>query len=195
MRILAFDQSVTASAAVVLESVDSNRITPVAYLACKPKNTGIYRYLELKAWIEKVIKEKGCDLIAREMHHQMQHGAASQIQVVGGFIDIAAASHLPGDWYTIIPVTVWKKFLTGKGNLAKDTAYLMTLYKSLRSTPMFVPPATLEQTDDNIADALCIGITAYAAKRARDGNFDGITKDQAAVLKKNLDLMFDYGKK
>ena len=195
MRIVAFDQSVTASAAVVLDSVDSNRIKPSAYLTCKPKSTGVYRYLELKEWIERVIKEKAPDLIAREMHNQIQFGAASQIQVVGGMIDIAARTHLHGDWYVIIPVTVWKKVLTGKGNLKKDTAYLIKIYEALRGSMLFESPLKFESMDDNIADAMCIGVVAYAAKRARDGNFSGLRSAEEVVIKKNLDMMFDYGKK
>jgi hypothetical protein len=196
MRVIAFDQSLTASAAVVLDDDESYRLRIVDEQFYRPKSSGIYRLAAFKSWATDLIASHNADLMVRELHNQIQYGAANQLQVAGGLLDMAAYNegYLKHNRYVLLPVTTWKKFITGKGNLKKDTAYLMHINKAIESHKLFKPANNFELLDDNLADAICLGITGYALKMIASGIDLPIGEQSKKNLEKSLQVVFDYGK-
>ena len=88
----------------------------------------------------------------------------------------------------------WKKMITGKGNLKKDTAYLMSLNKSISKIGWATNIPT-DIDDDNIADAVCMAISGYVAKRIVDGLDapDGVVVNQSSIA--TLLNASSYGKR
>lgn len=195
MRIVALDQSLTATAAVMFELLPDDRIAVKEVKHFKPKNSGIYRLLSIQDWINDIINHYKPDLLCRELHNQVQFGAAKQLQSLGGMIDIIAYSNglLDDKGYAMIPVTTWKKFITGKGNLKKDTAYLVHINRSLKASNLLHLPSMEDFVDDNIADAICIGITGYAAKKLASEQSLNVSKQSIIDLRKSLNVIFGYG--
>jgi hypothetical protein len=195
MKILALDQSVTATAAVVLNVVGSHLELGLQSVF-RPKNSGIYRLSDIREWLVDFIRGYQPTFIVREMHHQLQYGAATQLHALSAVIDLAAHDHdyLSTHNYAIIPVTMWKKFLTGKGNLKKDTAYLVHLNNAIKRSRLLSLSPDFESVDDNCADAICLGVTGFAVKMLRDGQSIDAAPAAISILKKGLDTVFDYGK-
>lgn len=199
MRILAFDQSVRACACVQLQVVRNNDFDKVKIVVTNvltSKSTGVYRLAQLRDFIDEQLKFEPT-LIVRELHNQRQFGAAGQLHMVSGLIDIAAydAGVVAKGNYASIPVTVWKKFCFGKGNLKKDTAYMVHMNTFLSRTKYFVrPTADYQVFDDNIGDALCLGITTLCAYNIRESRPAGITDAKVYQnIKDNVPLIFDCG--
>jgi len=194
MRVLAFDQSLTATAAVLLNahenclSIEEQRIT-------RPKSAGIYRMMELRAWMDSIIRRTHPEMVVRELHHMRQFGAAGALQSLTAVLDMLAyeGNFLSLSNYAMVAPGTWKKYCLGKGNLKKDTAYLMTLNGFFQRTPLLVEKDDLQVTDDNIADAICMGITGYFGRQAKFGR--QIPGDKATInaLTKASEKMFDYG--
>jgi len=195
MRVLAIDQSMNATASVLMESNDDGKLTILSDDYYRPKCTGIYRLAGFKSWLNNTILTHKPDLLVRELHNQVQYGAASQLQAIGCILDIAAYNlgYMGTNNYCIIPVTTWKKFITGKGNLKKDTAYLVHINKWLKSCKFFDIAKDVEYIDDNLADAICLGLTGYAAKRIQSDESIKATKQSLTDLRKSLKTIFDYG--
>lgn len=196
MRILAIDQSLTASAAAVMELGADGKMTIVCDEYYRPKSTGIHRIAGFKSWVNNIVLTHKPDLLVRELHHQIQYGAANQLQAAACIIDITAYNlgFISTQGYCIIPVTTWKKFITGKGNLKKDTAYLVHLNKALKNCSFFNTAKDNDYIDDNLVDAICLGLTGYAAKVLLSESSIDITKEQEKTLQKCLQTLFDYGK-
>lgn len=190
--ILAFDQSVTSTAYALLGE-DNGKLKVMLYGTIVPKPTGIYRLIEIQTAINKIVAEKNASMIVREMHNQVQHGAASQIISVGAMIDIASFPYLSEKMYAIITSGSWKKLIGVKGNLKKDTAYLIHINNALKKLSFYSHER--EFTNDNIADAVCLAIAGYAAHRYRNKLDIDLTASQVDVLEKSAESMFNYGKK
>lgn len=200
MKVLAIDQSVTATAYSVFETDSAGRLTLTKCDAIKVKGTGIYRIMNWLHEVENLVATTQADLLAREQHHQIQYGAASQLQELAGFLDYIAFNSDPSyvctNGYAAIPVTTWKKYLTGKGNLKKDTAYLIHINNAIAKNGILNNPNEVF-TDDNKADSIAIGVTAYAMwllRNGRDKELAAISKLDDKVLTRSLETVFNYGK-
>jgi len=199
MRVLAFDQSLNHSAAVLLKSSESglaNLIIEEQFVH-RPKSTGIFRMIELRVWIEKIVEDYRPQTLIREMHNQRTYGAASGIHAINGFIDAVAFDRqfLERNSYFMIPPGVWKKLCLGKGNIAKDTAYLVHVNKFLSKNNWLEVHNEFTVLDDNIADAICLGITGHLFFRFMRGDDPmPLTKAQENIIKKNALAVMDYGK-
>lgn len=200
MKVLALDQSVTATAYSVFDTDDSGRLNLIECDSIKVRGTGIYRIMNWLREVEELVESRQADLLAREMHHQIQYGAASQLQELAGFLDYVAFNsangYITGTNYAAVPVTTWKKYITGKGNLKKDTAYLVHINKALTKTGVMNNPNEVF-VDDNKADSIAIGVTAYAMWLLRHGKeqlLSSISNLDDKVLPKSLETVFNYGK-
>lgn len=195
MRILAFDQSLTATAAVLLETEAMETLAIREQWICRPKNSGIYRMMEIRGWMDSILRRASPDMMVREMHHMRQFGAAGALQGLSAVLDMLAyeQNYLELFKYAMIAPGTWKKFCTGKGNLKKDTSYLMTLNKFFKSTTMLFLKPDFEVDDDNIADAICMGITGYFGRQIKLNEQLSFSKAVVSTLSKATDKMFDYG--
>ncbi|MAE81238.1 MAG: hypothetical protein CMB80_00775 [Flammeovirgaceae bacterium] len=196
MRILAFDQSVRATAAVILEEVSDGQLSVVGQSVGRIGGSGIYRMMRLKFWIDEVFRKNDPFMVVREMHNQRQFGAAAQLQVVGAIIDQAAYENefLDDYRYAVIPPGTWKKFCLGKGNLKKDTAYMIHINRFIQNSSHLSALPQFQVLDDNIGDAICLGVCAYVARRIAK-NEPALISDASRYnqLKKVLPTLFDYG--
>ena len=201
MRVLALDQSVTASAFSVLDTDADGRLTLTKCDVLRTKGSGIYRMMSWLEQVRDIVAQHKPDLLARELHHQIQYGAASQLQELAGLLDYVAysspVSYIGNCAYAAVPVTTWKKYLTGKGNLKKDTAYLIHINNALAKNGILNNPNEVF-TDDNKADSIAIGITAYAmwlVKHDHSDKLAAISKLDDKVLSRSIEAVFNYGKK
>ena len=195
MRILSFDQSLTAAAAVLLNETSPGVLAVGEYFACHPSTTGIHRMMDLRVWIESCVRRSKPHMLVRELHHMRQFGAAAALQGLSVVLDMVAyeQSFLDNHHYAMIAPGTWKKFCTGKGNLKKDTAYMMHLNKFFSSTDLLITPEGDGILDDNTADAICLGITGYNARRIIGGEEVLATKTATKALENVVEKMFDYG--
>jgi hypothetical protein len=200
MRILSFDQAVNKSCAVTLEEKQEGKLRIVEWSNGQfGKTSGIHRLAAIRAWLQECwskCSDTGPDLLVREMHNQRQFGAASQLQVVGGMIDLMAfdSELVPKEAYAIITAGTWKKFCLGKGNLKKDTSYMLHLNKFFQNTRYLSVDGSFEVHDDNLGDAICLGICAYVAWRIKN-DLPAFVTDVSKFkhLKTNLPTVFGYG--
>ena len=193
MRVLSFDQSLTHSAAVVLEQNSPGVVVLGDEYELEPCTRGIPRVVEIYDWMNDLIEKVQPHLVAREMHHMRQYGAAGGLQAVAVSLDIIAHRRrlLRGDYAVVSPST-WKKFCLGKGNLKKDTAYLMHINKFIATTGLLQVKPSYVVEDDNIADAICLGVCAYNAKLMMQGVELVATKTQQDGLAGSLKNMFEH---
>jgi Holliday junction resolvasome RuvABC endonuclease subunit len=194
VRVLAIDQSVTATGYALFEE-NGDKLKLVTTGIIKAKGTGIYRFMNWCGLVSDLLKGSKVDLFCREVHHHMQFGAASQLQELAGALDRMAfeGGFLPMQRYVTVPASTWKKFVAGKGNLSKDSAYLIHINNALRRSPYIEWDATEVIINDNLADAICLGIAGYAASKVRT-KINIPKNSPEAYLLKSLDVMFDYGK-
>jgi hypothetical protein len=198
MQILAIDQSMTHSAAVLLSATSNNvKLTVENTEVFKPKSTGIHRVMDFSDWAHDVVERSKPHIFAREMHRQRLPGAGgTDTHYLGAHLDSIAwnGGWIEKDLYYMIPPTSWKKFITGKGVLKKDTAYLVHLNKALVDCDWVYGPSRMIE-NDNIADAMCIGITAWIVHCVNTGmTTDALFKYQKEALKKSTSFI-DYGER
>ena len=194
MRILAFDQSLTSAAAVTFETTDQDSLIATQCHMFKPKSSGIYRLIDHRQWIENIMMG-AYQLMAREQHHMRQYGNAGALQQLTALLDMRAYNSglvMTGNKYAVIAPGTWKKFVSGKGNLAKDTNYMRILLKAIEDCAL-IEEVRFEIHNDDIADAICIGITAYAARRYLQGHDVGVPKSWKDFGVKAAN-MFDHGR-
>lgn len=110
--------------------------------AISPKSKGVERLKEIKESIFWLIMDIMCDnpeediIVVREGYSYGSKGHLFELGELGGAIDLAiieavefsSCEHGQCIEYTI-PVTSWKKFIFGKGNVKKDTTYLLKVLK------------------------------------------------------------------
>lgn len=202
MIVVGIDQSITATAIVIFETDAENKLQLKQIEIIKAPGKGLRRMMEwyrrVRAFFEKNLPGyRGEVFVARELHNQPQVGAANALQELAGFLDLMICYGSPvmsKNLYAMIPVTTWKKFITGKGNLAKDTSYLLKLNESIQKIDFLVKGVGILR-DDNAADAICLAATGYAAYLYRENKslLNQITKMDLAVIEKNCAQMFDYG--
>ena len=195
MRVLSFDQSLTATAAVLLEENSPGVLVMGQQWMCRPKGKGIYRMMHIRAWMDSVVRECQPDMLVRELHHMRQFGAAGALQSLTAILDMIAyeGSFLEDYKYAMIAPGTWKKFCLGKGNFKKDTAYLMHLCKFFNATGFLLTEPCFEVDDDNLADAICMGITGYNARQLKKGQGTIAAKSALTALEKTTEKMFEYG--
>jgi len=194
VRILSYDQSLTSAAAVYFETCDDGKLVARQRYTFKPKSTGVYRLMDHRQWIENNVQ---ChpQLMAREQHHMRQYGNAGALQQLTALLDMRAYSSglvKTKNSYAVIAPGTWKKFVAGKGNLAKDTNYMRVLLKSIEECAL-LKDVLFEIDNDDIADAICIGVTAYACRRFLGGEKDLQPKGWKDFSEKAAN-MFDHGK-
>lgn len=196
MRVLAFDQSVTSSAAVLLREDEEGVLSIAQTFTGHPSGKGIHRMMDVRLWMHNVFAEANPDMVARELHNMRQFGAAGQLQALTAILDMIAYENdlLEGNNYAVIAPGTWKKFCLGKGTLKKDTAYMMHINKFIQGSPLLHCPDGFEVVDDNLGDAICIGVTAFNARQLLAGKIIHASKESSAALLKVTDNMFDHGK-
>ena len=198
MLVLGIDQSVNTSTAVELHMNKNGKFEIKKEDSYKGKSTGVYRLYEIDLWLNRIVNAAKPDLLVREMHMMRQYGNAGAVSGVNAMIDLLAyrCGYVEDETYIRISPGTWKKFIFGKGNLKKDTAYLVHFNRYLgRSTYLSVPPQ-YQVTDDNVADAIGLAVTGYVAYCIKKDRPAGITSPEVRNhLKQNTDAMFDYGKK
>ena len=193
MRILAIDQSLTSAAAVRIEEVEPGKLFVLSYDLFKPKSTGIHRLWAHYRWLENQIQYHP-NLLAREQHHMRQFGNAAALQQLTALLDLRAYNSAlmhPGGYAVIAPGS-WKKYVAGKGNLAKDTNYMRLLLKAIDDCPL-IEGIGFDIPNDDVADAICIGVTAYAARRLVTGDDVSVPKGYKEWPVKAAN-MFEHGK-
>lgn len=194
MRILSYDQSLKSAAAVYFETTDDGKLVARQCYMFKPQSTGIHRLMDHRQWIENNVQCRP-QLMAREQHHMRQHGNAGALQQLTALLDMRAYHSglvKTKNNYAVIAPGTWKKFVAGKGNLAKDTSYMHILLKAIDDCSL-LKDVLFEIGNDDIADALCIGITAYACRRFLEGDKDMQPKGWKDFPEKAAN-MFDHGK-
>ena len=159
----------------------------------KPKCTGIHRVVSHRNWMISLIsRSEKPDYLAREMHHMRQFGAAAALQHLSALIDLIAYEddYLYDNKYAMVGPSTWKKFVVGNGSLKKDKQYVQIVRDAINTHPMFVGDVS-DIKDDNILDAICIGLTGYAAtnKCARVNEIAPFVK-----LMEDNSKICDYGK-
>lgn len=183
----------TASGAVLLRECSPGRLELVEQWTHRPKSTGIHRVVSHRNWMISLIsRSEKPDYLAREMHHMRQFGAAAALQHLTALIDLLAYEddYLDKGKYAMVAPGTWKKFISGNGSLKKDKSYVSTLVKSLHDHPMFVSDVG-DVKDDNIIDAICIGVTAFASITG----FGRVREMKSFVkLMEDSPKMRDYGK-
>jgi len=194
MRIIGVDQSLTSAAAVRIEEVSLGHLVIESYDHFTPKSSGIYRLADHRDWVMRKMSNS-YDLLAREQHHMRQYGNAGALQQLTAVLDLAAYDNnlVGGNGYAVISPSTWKKFMAGKGNLAKDTNYMRILLKEIEDCPL-IDSITFEIPNDDVADAICIGVTAYAAWRFVEKIDETIPKGYKEWPVKAAN-MFEHGKR
>lgn len=191
--ILSVDQSLTASGAVLLQECSPGRLELVDQWTHKPKSTGIHRVVSHRNWIISLItRSNRPDYFVRELHHMRQFGAAAALQHLSALIDLIAYEddYLEGSRFAMIGPGTWKKFVAGNGSIKKDKSYVGKMVDAIHAHPMFVGDVS-DIKDDNIIDAICIGLTGFAAMHgyARVADVKSYIK-----LMEDSTKMCDYGK-
>jgi Holliday junction resolvasome RuvABC endonuclease subunit len=132
------------------------------------------------------------DYLARELHNMNQFGSARALQHLTALIDLIAYEddYLDDSKYAAVGPGTWKKFVAGNGSIKKDKQYVGKMVKACHEHPMFIGDLSNEK-NDNILDAVGIGITAFAAisgyARVREAkSFVQLVEDSKK--------MCDYGK-
>ena len=196
MKIFALDQSLTGTASFLIDFKSQDEAKVLDQKIFKTKLRGIYRLKHLKDEIEKYINSHEIDVFVRELHNFTQYGSSNGLHALNGLIDVIALEkrYLDTFDYMMISPTMWKKFCLGKGNVAKDTGYLLKIDSFVKKLKWW-DYGQIE--DDNVADALCIAVTAFFVKSYSEGEmFENLTKLKQEVLKKAVKVCFNYeGKK
>jgi Holliday junction resolvasome RuvABC endonuclease subunit len=198
---MAIDPSMTATGVVRFQTfLNDDALLGLKYVRSvtfRPKSTGFYRMADIGEFIGEEINSFKPDILVRELHHMRQFGAAAAIQCINGCIDLMALKVgkdlFESRGYFVLSPSSWKKIVVGKGNLKKDTAYLMTLNQALRKFKRVIDlPESIE--DDNIADAICMGIAGFVGHLALRNatEFDHVKIDKAMV--KVMENATEYGK-
>ena len=190
MKVLAIDHSSTATGVVFLEC--QNNSIHINHMGVESfKSTGIYRLSDWRDKINSLISRFQPNLICRELHSLMQYGNAYQLLHIAAAFDLICHDRLYLDNYCILPVPTWKKFVTGKGQAKKDSSYLLIMNESFRKIKHLKLDSVIR--DDNISDALSIGITGIAAYGIRHGMKGDMFHDKNQAFKKGVDSYFEHG--
>lgn len=191
--ILSVDQSLTASGAVLLRECDKGKLELVDQWAHRPKSTGIHRVVSHRNWLISLIERSDKpDYLARELHYMRQFGAAAALQHLSALIDLIAYEddYLDDSRYATVGPGTWKKFVAGNGSIKKDKKYVKTMVDAVHAHPMFQGDIS-DISDDNIIDAICIGVTAFAAIRG----YARVTEMAPFIrLMEDSPKICDYGK-
>lgn len=196
MRVLAIDQSLLSTGLVILDVLSTNKLDIHFQLKLNSKQTGIHRLNHFRNWcVGQIVKYKP-DIIVRELHNQQQFGGAIALQHLSSILDLIAIdnNYLDGNRYVRVPNTSWKKLCIGKGSLKKDTTYMMHLNKFFNSQKYLTVPEDFQVLDDNLGDAICIGITGFIAYGAKTSQPYILSHtDALPAITKSIATMFDYG--
>ena len=132
------------------------------------------------------------DYLARELHNMNQFGSARALQHLTALIDLIAYEddYLDGYKYAAVGPGTWKKFVAGNGSIKKDKQYVGKMVDAIHNHPMFVGDLSNE-SNDNILDAIGIGITAFASMSGYARVHD--VKSFISLVE-NSTKMCDYGK-
>lgn len=177
MAIIGIDQSLTGTGVAHVENDGTLFETKLLKVG---KLRGIERLDFITSEICKFIDSVSERIVvAREGYSFGSTGRATfSLGELGGCIDLRLYSQKPGDivaYYTI-PPTVIKKYCLGKGNIKKDSAYLLTVYNKIG----------VEFTDDNQADAYMIALTLLGFLMGRNDKmtdfFEGLSIEKKEAL-------------
>lgn len=142
----------------------------------------MYRLCYIAEQVLQFIRENAGDepyTVAREDYSYGSKGQVFELGELGGVIDTTLYSSLDNQCHGhyVMPIGTWKKFCLGNGNIAKDTSYLLKVFKEFG----------IEFKDNNVADAFMIGHTLWAMFKSAHNQdyFDKMTQDaKVALLKK-----------
>ena len=115
MTILGIDQSLTSTGICIM-----NKEGEFNTLCIKPKMKGMERLMFIEKQIEQLLLKFKTDLyVVMEGYSYGSIGRTFELGELGGMIKMLLNKH--GIPYSIVPPTVWKKEIIGKGNANKDT--------------------------------------------------------------------------
>ena len=137
--VLSIDQSLTESGVCLM-----NDFGDYQTFVIKPKKVkGVDRLIRIREILKKVIDETRPDIIVMEGYSYGSVGRTFELGELGGVIkELVSSYHIPLE---IIPPTVWKKKVCGKGNLNKD-GVLLEVWKKYE----------IKFTNNNECDAWCL---------------------------------------
>jgi len=184
--ILSLDQSLTHTGYACIASDGTNWYWFETGII-KPKQKGIHRLQFIQFELKQIISRLQPVFLSRELHNHAIMGNANGLHELNGVIDLLAYDfrYIESNSYSRIPSGMWKKYCLGKGNISKDTSYMMKINSCIQSSLDFVKdPKCIVQniTDDNIGDAVCMALTTIAIQKKKSGKFKG-TKIQEDSLK------------
>ena len=145
MILFGVDQSLSGTGITILENDRENEFWEANKIVhqeeIRTKTTGPQRLIFIRNRIRELIEEYKPDVIAREDYAMGAVGKVFNLGELGGVVDITVRE-LSKPLY-VIPIQAWKKLLFKKGNIAKDTSYLLK----------FKQVTEYEFETDNIADS------------------------------------------
>jgi len=174
MKILAIDQSLTATGYYFCNGNEEK--TGVI----RPKTKGVTRLLSIRTDIRDLYKRWSPEIIVMEGYSFGSRNTRATFSMgeLGGVLKCDAV--LNDRPLYIVPPTVWKKYITGKGNLKKEQV-LLHVYKKYGIT----------FEDNNKCDAYCLGIFIMNYLRWLEGKND-FAKYQIEVFKKYKKHLSDF---
>lgn len=179
MLILGLDPSLSGTGIALIDFKDGkSKIQAIETV--KTKNTGALRLIDIKKKISSYLEDPMIQAISKENYAFAAQGRATfSLGELGGIISVLACEKgfVQGKNFHVIHCTSWRKFLLGKGNLKKDTSYLMTMQKAFG----------ISFLDDNQSDAYCLAVMGGYIHSIRNGlmKFSDLTENQQICL---LDL-------
>lgn len=145
-NILSIDQSLTSTGYAIIED---GKLTTHGTIQPKHLKTTVEKIIYLTKYLENLKNNNTIDYIVRE---GFSFGSKNRAFVLGGLgyaIDIIFHNEYQSR-YCIIPPTIVKKYITGKGNAKKEQMILHTFKKY-----------NIEFDNNDECDAFCIGIFLY----------------------------------
>lgn len=163
MLTIGIDQSLTSSGVCIL---DFNPLKKSAAIHCmetiKSPNKGVQRLVDIRKRVGNFLEDTSIEVFARENYaFSVQSRSTFSMGELGGVLDTLAYDRgfKASKNFYLIHNTTWKKFFLGKGNVKKDTNYLVTMNKRFG----------IEFKDDNCADAYAIARMAAFVHCIRNG--------------------------
>jgi len=176
MTILGIDQSLTNTGFCVL---NESRIVKIGSISPDYNKNKWGRISEIIDSIIQVATKNGIDVMAREGFSYASQGQAYQLGGLGYSIDLAILETFPSVKLLVVPPTILKKFVVGKGNAKKDEMLLWT-YKAFK----------LEFKNSDECEAFCLAKFAqdYLIWKENKNIFPKYRQEEFKIFQKYLKL-------
>lgn len=176
MLILGVDQSLSGTG-IALIDFKNGKSRIQATETVKTKEIGIPRLIEIRKKVATYLEDTLIKAVVRENYAFAAKGRSTfSSGELGGILNVLIheKGFIQGKNYHIIHNTSWKKFLLEKGNLKKDTNYLMEVYKKLG----------IQFSSDNESDAYCLAMMGGFIHSIKTGEmkFSDLTDNQQICL-------------